>query len=114
MSDSPSDLPGPVPIPTGPTEGSVLAESVIPGVLTPTADEGASSLVGAPTLAAQPVVVSGTDVVLAVTAPWTIKRFDPSIPGCPVVEAAGTAVSAQFADQVISIGAANGVTIAKR
>ena len=103
-----------MPIPTGPTEGAVLAESVIPGVLTPPADEGASSLVGAPTLAAQPVVVSGTDVVLAVTAPWTIKRFNASIPGCPVIDAAGTAVPAQFADQVISIGAANGVTIAKR
>ena len=114
VSDSPSDLAGPVPVPTGPTEGAAIAEPVVPPVAVPTADAGAPSIVGSPSLAAQPIAVSGTDVVLAVTAPWTVQRFDASIPGCPVIEGSGTVVAAQFADQVIYIGATNGVTIAKR
>lgn len=113
----PSDLPGPVPAPFGPTEGVVAtpgAPAVAETVIAPPIDDSADSIVGAPELKEAPVVAASGQVVLAVTAPWYTHAFDPSIAGCPVIDERGTVVSEQFADQVIAIGAANGVTIAKR
>lgn len=53
------------------------------------------------------------EVVLAVEDP-RIDNFNPSIEGCPTISKTGTAVPSEFADQAISIGAANGVSIVKR
>ena len=111
MSTIPSDLPGPVDFPTGPT------------LEVPTSDEGAhvvspgisaDSLVGLPTLSEPPVVPTTGEAVLSIEAPWNVDVFDASIPGCPRVLRNGSLVPSQFVDQVISIGAANGVTIVKR
>lgn len=116
VSIQPSDLPGPVGAPSGPTEGAAVVntgESPGSAILAPVA-EGPASIVGAPEVAAQPVVAAQGEVILAIEAPWYIKNFDASIVGCPIVASTGTPVPAQFADQVVSTGAANGVTIVKR
>lgn len=112
MSDIPSDLPGPVDLPTGPTEGAAIDAEQSASIVQATG--GAPSIVGAPELHVQAPVAASGEVILAVVAPWYIKRFDPSVEGCPIVTSDGTGVPAQFADQAISVGAANGITIVKR
>ncbi len=117
MSTIPSDLPGPVPEPTGPTEGSALVADVpeSPGsVVVNDQPPSVASIVGAPEVAPPPVVAGDGEVVLVVSAPWYTENFNSSVVGAPVVTRGGTPVPASLADQVISIGAANGVTITKR
>lgn len=77
-------------------------------------DDSADSLVNVPELKVAPVVAGAGEVVLAVEGPWYVKIFDPSVEGCPPIHQSGTPVPEQFADQAITIGAANGVTIVKR
>jgi hypothetical protein len=59
-------------------------------------------------------IASAGEVILAVDTPWNVDGFDPSIEGCPRIARSGTAVPAGLADQAVSIGAANGVSIVKR
>lgn len=127
MSDIPTPLAAPVGVPTGPTQfpgdaptaepvaepGTEAPAAVEPVIVVP-AQDGASSVVNPPAPYVAPVVAAEGTVVLRVVAPWHVQVFQSSVPGAPAVSAAGTAVPVQFADQVISIGAANGVTIVKR
>ncbi len=109
MSTIPSDLPGPVPAPTGPTQDVPEQPAIIAAV-----EESPGSIVGAPEVAVAPAVANAGEVLLAVEGPWYIKFFDPSLAGCPPIASSGTPVPAEIADQAISIGAANGVSIVKR
>ncbi len=122
MSTVPSsDLPGPVEIPTGPTQGvpdqsPVILKTEEPpaSVIADLPDASADSIVGAPQVAVAPVVAGSGEVVLAIESPWNIDFFDPSIPGCPKIQRTGTSVPSNFADQAISTGALAGVQIVKR
>ena len=117
MSNIPSDLPGPVDLPTGPTEGAAVIAPAAPeadsAILAP-ASESPGSVVNAPEITPPAPVAASGEVILTLDAPWFVQNFNPSVVGCPVVSRSGTPVPSQFADQVISIGAANGVTIVKR
>ena len=110
MSQLESDLAGPI----EDAGSTVLHVDEAPGSVVGEPDPSVDSLVNAPTIATPAPVAGSGEVILAVEAPWYIKNFDSSIVGCPVVSQTGTAVPAEFADQVISIGVANGVTIVKR
>lgn len=116
MSTIPSDLPGPVPAPTGPTEGAIIADvpEAPASVVVNNQPPSEPSIVGAPEVAPPPVVAGDGEVVLSVESPWYTENFNSSLAGAPVISRKGTAVPSSLADQVISIGAANGVTITKR
>lgn len=103
-----SDLPGPVPAPTGPTEGPAAQATIVEPA------PEAPSIINAPELKTAPPVAASGEVLLAVTDPWYTARFDPSIPGCPVISRTGTSVPSQFAQQAIAAGAANGVTVEQK
>lgn len=117
MSTIPSDLPGPVAEPTGPVAGAVIEPPIdnapASGVDT-SPPASADSLVGAPEIHSPAPVAASGEVILSVQDPWYIQNFDPSLAGCPSIARTGTSVSSALADQVISIGATNGVTITKR
>ena len=113
MSDIVSDLSGPVGAPSGPTEGVTAEPAVASSIIIP-GDNAPASIVGAPELTAPAPVAAIGGVLLAVEAPWYIKNFNPSIEGCPIITSAGTSVPAQFVEQAISAGVANGVSIVKR
>jgi hypothetical protein len=117
MTNVTSDLAGPVDIPTGPTEGAIIAASVddAPASVVDTSPPAsADSIVGTPEIKAPAPVASTGETVLAIGSPWYLKSFDPSLDGCPAIASVGTPVPDQFVDQAISTGAANGVTIVKR
>ena len=103
-----SDLAEPVGEPTGPTEGLGIA-----GVVAPL-NENADSIVGVPELYVAPPVAESGSVILAVESPWSCDVFNPSLDGCPPITRRGVGVSSSLADQAITIGVANGITIVKR
>ncbi len=116
-----SDLLGPVEVPTGPTQAVADQSAVVlhteeppASVIADLPNAAADSIVGAPEVAAPPIVAGSGEVVLAIESPWNIDFFDPSIPGCPKIHRAGTSVPSNFADQAISTGALAGVQIVKR
>ncbi len=114
VSTLPSDLPGPVAEPGVDEAATVLQVPDEPGSALLTPEPSATSLVNAPEVAPPAPVAADGEVVLAVQDPWYVQNFASGVSGAPVVTRRGTPVPEALSGQVVSVGAASGVTIVKR
>lgn len=90
---------------------------VAPPASNPIPDPVAAPVVAPVATPAAPVSkpdAAGGDVVVAISSPFYLTAFDPSLEGCPVVTQHGVSVPGALVDQAIAKASELGIELVRR